>query len=447
MGAQPSSPKGGRSAIKGRRSLHQIDEPSGITVEVPSSPAGRGGMSLQSLGSVHAAPFARALEFTDTPPRRCTPAWASPQPQAYGSSSSQSFSGDLEAGPTHLEGGTADIEVIHAVSEPMRRPSKMSVESFESELEASRWEDMGHIDFPGAFDTAASQADLLPDSRPSSSRGFGSSRPSSSVGGSRPASARSKLGGLRRMSMGELGPLPRDPSLVHAEKMARLTLEKLQQEDFITGREAWGASTPSTASPASISRATSSVSSGSRPTSSAASVSSSCFSTSSPQGEEFDAKQRLKDAQKRAKASMKALQSELKGSASATPARYSAWPSGCAVRVALSEQDSLIATLLHYSSSSNSFEVRLEDGSTRIVSAESVTRARVRDRTVQPQSAGQSPSSGGVHSGLGASGYQAPLPQSQRTQMNRPMSVQPSLAENFPFQPEPQMLGQTHMMS
>lgn len=435
MGAQPSSPKGGRSAIKGRRSLHQIDEPLGITVEVPSSPARRSGMSLQSPGSLHAAPFARAPEPTETPPRRCIPAWTQPAPQAYGSSSAQSFSGDLEAGPTHLEAGNADIEVIHAVSEPMRRPSKMSVESFESELENSL--------------SAASQADFLPNSRPSSSRGFGSSRPSS-VGGSRPASARSKLGSLRRMSMGELGPLPRDPSLAHAEKMAKLTLEKLQQEDFITGREAWGASTPSTASPASVSRATSSVSSGSRPASSAASVSSSCFSASSPQGEDFDAKQRLKDAQKRAKASMKALQSELKGSASATPARYSAWPSGCAVRVALVsnslEQESLIATLLHYSSSSNSFEVKLEDGSTRIVPAGCVTRARVRDRTAQSQSAGQSPTSGGVNSGLGASGYQAPAPHSQRTQLHRPMSVQPSLAENSPFQPEPQMLGQVHLL-
>lgn len=304
----------------------------------------------------------------------------------------------------------------------------MSLLSFGSEQESSP--------------SAASQAD----SRPSSS----SLRPSSSVGGSRPASAQSRRGHCIGGSLPP--PSSRDPGLAHAEKLAKLSLEKLQQQDFIMGREAWGVSTPSTAS--CMSRASSSYE-GSRPASSAASISSSCYSGS--QGKDPNVKQQLKDAQARAKASMKALQSELKGSAASTPARYSAWPIGCAVRVALEgnscEQDSLMASLVNYNSSSNAFEVKLEDGSTRTVSAERVTRARARDRaTAQGKLVGQSPpcaapavqssrSMGNlpVEGGLGFSGYQVQPPHSQRT--HRQMSAHPPLAENGPWTPEPQMFG------
>jgi len=167
-------------------------------------------------------------------------------------------------------------------------------------------------------------------------------------------------------------------------------------------------------------------------------------------------KQQLKEAQQRAKASAKALLSELKGSASSTPARYSAWPIGCAVRVALegqtSEDDSLIASLVNYDSSRNTFEVKLDDGSTRIVPAQRVTRARVRDRASAPvQSKDHCLSSAtSAAGGLGASGYQVP-PHSQRTQMQRGyISEHPPLAENAPwspFEPEPQLFGRVDLMS
>lgn len=103
-------------------------------------------------------------------------------------------------------------------------------------------------------------------------------------------------------------------------------------------------------------------------------------------------KLQLIEARQRARASFEALSSEMKGSAGATPARYSRWPIGCAVRVAVedpatgagrvdgAEPDTLIATLVKYDISLNTFVVKLDDGSTRTVPAQWVTRARAADR-------------------------------------------------------------------
>lgn len=256
-------------------------------------------------------------------------------------------------------------------------------------------------------------------------------------------------------------PPAKDPILAHAERCAKLSLEKLQEQEFITGRTgtAWGASTPSTASQPSLSRAASSQCSstcGSRPTSSAASVTSSCYSKTSSQGKNGDVKQQLKEAQQRAKASLKALQSELKGSASATPTRYSTWPVGCTLRIAVddppdvmgdpSSSAGLLACLVNYNSSDNTFEVKLDDGSSRIVPAQRVTRARARDRASAPvdgkdQGIGSAVSTPGQ---IGSSGYQVAIPQPERTRMQRQKSEQPPLAENLPWspmEPEPQLFG------
>lgn len=381
-----------------------------------------------SLSSLKAASFSPSPEPSDTSSRRRTPSWVRPLQKAHGPNEASS-SGDLEEGTTELEVGTpssphsirVEVDMPSSMVEPIvRQPSKMSVDSFGSIEEIST-------------PSVASR----PSSRPTSAwsvasqtrRGFACSR-SSSFSGSRPASASSKLGSTRVPS--------RDPALVQAEKLAKLSLEKLAQEDFITAREAWGISTPSTASPMSLSRAASSQSSstsGSRPASSAASVA----SGGSTQGK--DPKLQLKEARQRAKASFERLGSELRGSAGATPARYSTWPIGCAVRVALEdsitvaagavddpEPAGLIASVVNYDKAPNTFVVKLEDGSTRTVPAQRVTRARARDRSnVQFKSPGQaSPDE---------TSYQGEHP------------VEPGRAARPSTKPESQMLGRAQLLA
>lgn len=345
-----------------------------------SSSAGVGGAASASgspagsSGSLKAAPFASTPEPSGTPSRKCTPMWARPLWQAR-SSNPRSSTGDLEAGCTDLEAATSFDRLTISVEvdpQPMleRRPSKMSVDTFGSVEESS----------PSVASVA--------DSRPSSSHSYGGSR-SSGYSGSRPVSASSKRGSLKapRRDPALLQPR-RDPGLLQAERLAKLSLEKLEQQDFITAREAWSCSTPSTASPMNLSRAASSQcssTSGSRPPSSAASVLS--------RGKASDPNVQLKEARQRAKASFQALQSELSGSARATPARYSTWPVGCAVKIASdgasalgafvpndSERAGVLATLCSYDKSLNTFDVKLEDGSMRTVPAQRVSRVRGRDR-------------------------------------------------------------------
>lgn len=184
-----------------------------------------------------------------------------------------------------------------------------------------------------------------------------------------------------------------------------------------------------------------------------------------------DVKKQLKDAQQRAKASLKALQSELKGSAQATPARYSTWPIGCAVRVAINdpahfeggnmEAEGLHATLVCYNIDANTFEVKFEDGSTRVVPAKRVTRVRARERAMaQAKSTGQTTTGGygaspaprvGDGAGLDMGTKDVGIPASAggygTYQASRLPSYRPPLAphdEMTPsalFAPEPTMLG------
>lgn len=201
-------------------------------------------------------------------------------------------------------------------------------------------------------------------------------------------------------------------------------------------------------------------------------------------------KANLKDTKARAKASFAALQSELRGSAGATPARYSTWPIGCMVRVTTggqpanvggsvgdaSEPEGFIATLASYDRVLNSFEVKLDDGSTRTVPAQRVTRARPRDRAQAPTNlagpAVRSPMGHDVQSkdhGVTSvasnatrnndketpwnmfdfSHQEVPPQHSQRPPMQRPMSLQHVVeAANSPFspnQPEPSMFGLPQM--
>jgi len=362
MGAQSSTGHGGAASGSG-------------------SPSG-------SPGSLKAAPFAAAHEPSDTPSRRCKPPWPRPLWQAR---SSHSPPGDVEARSCHLEAGASSSNqtvIVNIDPEPtqVRRPSKMSIESFGS---------VGSVEEYSP--SVASHVDV--DSRPSSSRDFGLSH-SSSFSDSRPASASSRRASFKtRCTMGG-----RDPTLVQAEKLAKLSLEQLEQQDFVAAREAWGVSTPSTVASNNMSRTTSSLSStacGSRPTSSAASIS------SSSQSNDPNVKLQLKEARQRAKASFAALQSELRGSAHATPARYATWPIGCVVKIAVedpaysgafasddSEPTGLMAILVSYDKSLNTFEVKLHDGSMRTVPAQRVSRASARDR-LQAQSnfSGQPPHS------------------------------------------------------
>jgi hypothetical protein len=155
----------------------------------------------------------------------------------------------------------------------------------------------------------------------------------------------------------------------------------------------WAVPTPSTASPSrapsrcsqtssSLSRSSYSSFSDSRPGSSADSMSSS--SSCCARGKDPVVKAQLKDARHRAKASFEALQSELRGSA---PVRYSTWPMGCAVRVSFdgpvavggvsdNSDSGLLAVLVRHNASEKTIEVKLHDGSIRVVPERCVTRVR-----------------------------------------------------------------------
>lgn len=179
---------------------------------------------------------------------------------------------------------------------------------------------------------------------------------------------------------------------MQAERVTSGILDQLQEDEFFGGRKAWGTYTPSTASTDILSRATSSISSGSRPNTCTSSISGSLL------GNEPNVKASLRETKSRAKASFAALQSELRGSAGATPARYSSWPSGCAVRVLGNDRQSnvgssvfdgsepqgIIASLVRYDQDRDTFEVKLDDGSMRTVPCHQVTRVRARDRTNAP---------------------------------------------------------------
>lgn len=115
--------------------------------------------------------------------------------------------------------------------------------------------------------------------------------------------------------------------------------------------------------------------------------------------------QRLVDARRRANDSLQALQLELRASTTAA-ARYANWPEGAAVKVSLaaanegkhysthehlapgadfanegssvrpsSRDECLAARLVRYDAKQGCFEVRLNDGSTRVVAAQRVKRA------------------------------------------------------------------------
>lgn len=427
----------------------------------PSSARSRGsGPSPRSVGSVKGASFAPALEpiDTSTPVRGRTPPWV----QAHGGHSMGSPTAvDLEAGtPRELQSAMPPspkaflVDVGEDDEDPqpslLRRPSKMSVQSFGSKEES--------------IPSMASQGD----SRPTSSQGFGprpSPRPSSSstggssrLSGSRPASANSKLGVMKLQR--------RDPALVQAERIAKLSLERLEQQDFIAGFDCLqdfdSSPTPSTISPTSVSRASNSAC-GSRPASSAASVS------SSVQGKDLSLKSQLtqlKDAQQRAKASSQALLSELKGSAKATPARYSTWPIGCTVKVAVDDPSSstagvidrsepacLVASLVSYDKVHNTFVVKLDDGSTRTVPAQRVTRARTRDRVSapQPEVLQQAPATRSQTS-VTASSTTASVhvPSGRRAQplpLEWPQMPGQSLEAESPTKPKPQTLGRSQLVA
>merc|ERR1711976_573334 len=84
---------------------------------------------------------------------------------------------------------------------------------------------------------------------------------------------------------------------------------------------------------------------------------------------------RLDQARQRAKDSMEALRMELHGFGSAVSVRYASWPPGAAVRVSLprSEDDGddesrcLYARLVRHNPGQKTFEVKLRDGSARVV--------------------------------------------------------------------------------
>lgn len=110
-------------------------------------------------------------------------------------------------------------------------------------------------------------------------------------------------------------------------------------------------------------------------------------------------KLQLKDARKKAKASFAALQSEL-SSGGAASTRYAAWPPGCAVRVSCDgpqgvgcadvgglESAELVARMVSYDKAAHTFEVQLDDGSTRTVPEQRVTRLRARERALAAEGA------------------------------------------------------------
>jgi len=90
------------------------------------------------------------------------------------------------------------------------------------------------------------------------------------------------------------------------------------------------------------------------------------------------------------------------------------------------ETPGLIASLVSYDTSLNTFVVKLDDGSTRTVPAERVTRARARDRVqAQSNSADQAPRSQTTGAGL---------------------SVQSKSQSVACLSPEPQKLGRAQLV-
>mmetsp|Transcript_36148 Transcript_36148/g.114947 ORF Transcript_36148/g.114947 Transcript_36148/m.114947 type:complete len:248 (+) Transcript_36148:139-882(+) len=150
------------------------------------------------------------------------------------------------------------------------------------------------------------------------------------------------------------------------------------------------AGTPSTRTPASGSRGLSSFASPEVADSgngSQAASSDGFDSASGQQGVNTD--HRLSQARQRANESFEALRMELKGFGGAVAVRYASWPVGAAVEVmcpvgaadGASDPDfgptqggSVTAKLVRYDAASNAFEVRLRDGSTRLVPAQRVRR-------------------------------------------------------------------------
>mmetsp|Transcript_117643 Transcript_117643/g.340089 ORF Transcript_117643/g.340089 Transcript_117643/m.340089 type:complete len:289 (-) Transcript_117643:223-1089(-) len=136
------------------------------------------------------------------------------------------------------------------------------------------------------------------------------------------------------------------------------------------------APTPSTITPGSGSRRTS-VSNSPADTFSEAS-SSSAFTGGG--AEDPAPERRLTEARQRAAESLEALQLELKGFGGAVAVRYASWPTGTMLEVmppmgSASRTGPLQARLVRYDAASNSFEVELKDGSTRMVPAKLVRRA------------------------------------------------------------------------
>lgn len=109
------------------------------------------------------------------------------------------------------------------------------------------------------------------------------------------------------------------------------------------------------------------------------------------------ADQRLSQARQRCKDSLEALCMELKGFGGAVAVRYASWPPGARVQVALppeedepaqSEPRCLDARLVRYIAADCTFEVRLRDGTTRVVPEKRV------NRVINPRRNGPSPSHG-----------------------------------------------------
>uniref|UniRef100_A0A7S4Q3M1 Uncharacterized protein n=1 Tax=Alexandrium monilatum TaxID=311494 RepID=A0A7S4Q3M1_9DINO len=149
-------------------------------------------------------------------------------------------------------------------------------------------------------------------------------------------------------------------------------------------RRSGGAVTPSTFTPGSDSRPLSSLAT--PDADSAANSEAAC-------SDGFDARQpvtterRLVEARQRADDSLEALRLELKGFGGALAVRYASWPAGAAVEVMcavgsaasssqfeITQGGSVPARLVRYLAAENSFEVRLRDGSTRVVPAQRVRR-------------------------------------------------------------------------
>jgi hypothetical protein len=120
---------------------------------------------------------------------------------------------------------------------------------------------------------------------------------------------------------------------------------------------------------------------------------------------------------------------------------------------ALDISESLVATLVSYDKSLNTFEVKLDDGSMRTVPAHRVTRVRARDR-VQAQSSANGQTSTmletGQQLGLHTTGT-GPNVQSKDSSFNSAVHSQwPIMPGEFhesgrvaasPIKPEPRMLG------